>query len=568
MKVITKKNIIYVLSMIALGVVINRVINGISGYFGWPLYLDSIGTMFIAALGGTFPGMMVGFITNMIGGLSDTSTFYYGTINVLIALIAGMASERGYFERLPKIVSLLPCYILLSIPCSLLTYILFKFQIGDNVSAPAVSFLHDKGLPILASQILGDFAVEIPDKLISLIASYFLYRLIPLDVRNKLGKLSGKEIKRMLSDEDKDKRSSLRIQLGIWLMIAGMLIVMVAFFISYKTYMEAKVAGYPNGTYDPAVLRTETLLYCGKMLSAVLGLLLCVVSFAMVLADHVVVTPLHKMARELNRFAYDSETGRDKSVAKIQSLDIKTGNEIQDLYEAMSKTVVDIDDYIDMTNQQASTINNLHINIITTLADIVESRDSTTGFHVKRTAKYCEIIAKELLRSGKYTDELTEEYIETLRIAAPLHDIGKIRIPDAILNKPGKLTDEEFDIIRTHTTMGKSMLESTKATMGETAYLEMAEDIAYCHHEWWDGSRAGYPQGISGTNIPLSARIMAVADVFDALVSRRPYKEPFSIEKALDIIVKEAGTHFDPEVVEAMLRVKTKICLVVEKYSE
>ena len=568
MKVISKKHVIYVISMIILGVAINRVVSSIGAYFGLPLYLDSIGTMFIAALGGTFPGMLVGFITNMIGGISDTTTFYYGTINVLIALIAGMASERGYFDKITKVISLLPLYMLLSIPCSLLTFILFKFQIGDNVSAPAVTYLNDKGLPVLAAQILGDYAVEIPDKLISLLVAFGLFMIVPKALREKLGKLSGKEIKKHLSEEDKKKRNSLRIQLGIWLMIAGMLIVMVAFFISYKTYMEAKVAGYPDGNYDVQLLRQETLLYSGKMLSAVLGLLLCVVAFAMVLADHVVVTPLHKMAREISRFAYDSDSGRNRSVEKIAALDIHTGNEIEELYTAMSKTVKDIDEYIDKTNEQASTISKLHVNIITALADIVESRDETTGFHVKRTAKYCELIAQELRDSGKYTDELTDEYIETLRIAAPLHDIGKIRIPDAILNKPGKLDDEEYNTIKTHTTMGKGMLERAKATMGETTYLEMAEDIAFCHHEWWDGSKRGYPQGLSGVNIPLSARIMAVADVFDALVSKRPYKDGMPIEKAMGIIVEEAGTHFDPEVVEAMLRVKVKIREVAEKYSD
>ena len=121
MKVIGKKHVIYVISMIIFGVAINRVVSSIGAYFGLPLYLDSIGTMFIAALGGTFPGMLVGFITNMIGGISDTTTFYYGTINVLIALISGMASERGYFDKITKVLSLLPLYMLLSIPCSPLT---------------------------------------------------------------------------------------------------------------------------------------------------------------------------------------------------------------------------------------------------------------------------------------------------------------------------------------------------------------------------------------------------------------------------------------------------------------
>ena len=566
MSSVSKKNIIRTIIMIAVGVAINRIINGIVSHFDLPLYLDSIGTMYIAALGGTFPGMMVGFITNMIGGLSDTSTFYYGTINVLIAFIAGAAAERGYFDKVYKVFMLVPFYMILSIPCSILTYILFEFQIGETVSEPVVTYLHAQGLPILLSQVLGDFAIEIPDKIISLLIAFLLYKIVPSNLKKELGMISGKELKKNLSPEDKEMRSSLRIQIGFWLSLAGILIVMVAFFISYKTYMETRVEGFPD-MYNPTQLRTETLLYSGKMLSAVLGLLMCIVSFAMVLADHVVVTPLHKMAKEMRRFAYDSESGRNKSVNEIKSLDIHTGNEIEELYVAISKTVEDIDEYIDKTNEQAEMISDLHVNIITALADIVESRDKTTGFHVKRTAEYCRIIAKELRRSGKYSDELTDEFIETLTIAAPIHDIGKIKIPDAILNKPGRLTDEEFEVIKTHTTEGYNMLIKAKDTLGETAYLEMAQDIAYCHHEWWDGSAKGYPRRLSGCNIPLSARIMAVADVFDALVSKRPYKDGLPVEKALDILVDEAGTHFDPEVVEALLRVKNKATSIMDMYS-
>ena len=568
---ITKKwhIVLYVTLIIAAGVAINLLCNGLVNRFGLPLYLDSIGTMFIAALDGPFPGMMVGFITNMIGGISDTSTFYYGTINVLIALIAGVASERGYFDSIKKTLSLIPFYMLLSIPCSILTFILYEFQIGDVVSKPAVVWLHEKlGLPVIASQMIGDFTVEIPDKLICLIVAFLLIRLVPIHIRHDIAKLSGRVHRRTMSDEESERRSSLRIQIAFWLFLAGFLIVAVAFFISYKAYMETKVAGYPDGNYDVMLLRKETLLYCGKMLSAVLGLLLCIVSFAMLLADQVVVTPLHKMSREMRRFAYDSEEGRNKSVAKIEKLNIKTENEIEELYNSMLKMVKDIDDYIDTTRKQASMISGLHVNIITTLADIVESRDETTGFHVKRTAEYCALIARELMESGHYTDEITDDYIDILTIAAPLHDIGKIKIPDAILNKPGKLDDDEYETIKTHTTLGKEMLENTRSTMGENSYLQMAEDIAYSHHEWWDGCKRGYPRQLSGQSIPLAARIMAVADVFDALVSKRPYKDGFPMEKAMSIIKEEAGTHFDPEVVEAMIRIETKIRAVMEKYSE
>lgn len=556
---VSKKLIIHSFMLMVIGVLLNRGIAELSSVFGLPLYLDSIGSMIVATLGGSFPGMLVGFVSNMIGGIKNTSSFYYGTINVLIAWIAGHFAERGYFDKYTKVLRLLGLYILLSIVCSLLTYILFDFSVGDNVAAPAVTYLHEKGLSVLSAQILGDFAVEIPDKLISLTITFIIYKLIPEDIKTWLGRPIGKDIKKHLNKEEQEIRSSLRTQLAIGLFIAGLAIVLVAFFVSYKSYMETRVEGFATGTYDIHELRIETLLYSGKMLSAVLGLLLCIVSFTMVLTDSVLVKPLHRMAREMRKFAYDSDSGRDKSVEKIESLDIHTGNEIEELYMAISKTVKDIDDYIDTTERQAETISDLHVNIITTLADIVESRDETTGFHVKRTADYTGILARELKRMGKHTELLTDEYINTLTIAAPLHDIGKIKIPDAILNKPGRLTDEEFEVIKTHTTLGRNMLVDASVTMGTTEYLQMAQDIAHYHHEWWDGSSRGYPAGLKGEDIPLSARIMAVADVLDALLSNRPYKEGYSIEKSYQIMKEESGTHFDPDIIEALVNVRDEI---------
>ena len=564
---VSKKSIVYWIVLVVLGVAINRLISTIAGTFGIPLYLDSIGTMFAAVVGGVCPGMFVGFITNMLGGLSDTSTFYYGTINVLIAGIAGIAAGKGYFEKIQRVFALLPFYLILSIPGSMLSYILFDRQLAPYASLPAAEMFHGMGIPIWLSQILGDFCVELPDKLISLLVAFCLAKLIPEAVKKEFVVISGRE---GLQDSEgkKGKRSSLRTQVGVLLFLTGLAIVIVAFAISYKTYMEAKVAGFPDWNYDVAKLRTETLLYSGKMLSAVLGLLLCIVSFFMMLANHMVVTPLHKMATEMKRFAYDSDSGRDESVEKIQALDIRTGNEVEELYLAMTKSVKEIDDYIDMTEEQSRTISELHINIITTLADIVESRDETTGYHVKRTAEYCAIIAKKLLEDEKYPEIIDDNYINTLKIAAPLHDIGKVKIPDAILKKPARLTDEEFEVIKTHTTLGKEMLEGAIKTIGENDYLSMAKDIANYHHEWWDGNKRGYPEGISGESIPLAARIMAVADVFDALVSKRPYKEGYPVEKALDIIREESGTHFDPFVVEAMENSPEGIREIIEKYSD
>ena len=191
--------------------------------------------------------------------------------------------------------------------------------------------------------------------------------------------------------------------------------------------------------------------------------------------------------------------------------------------------------------------------MITFMADVVENRDDNTGGHIRRTAKYVEHIAKELKRQGIYSDILTDRYLSDMVVAAPLHDIGKIHIPDAVLNKPGKLTEDEFEVMKTHTTAGEGLLTHAKMELGESGYLNMAVEMAAYHHEWWNGK--GYPYGISGEEIPLCARIMAVADVFDALTSKRCYKDAMPFEKAYAIIREESGTHFDPAVVEAFFAV-------------
>ncbi|MCM1104799.1 MAG: HD-GYP domain-containing protein [Clostridium sp.] len=194
-------------------------------------------------------------------------------------------------------------------------------------------------------------------------------------------------------------------------------------------------------------------------------------------------------------------------------------------------------------------VSGMQSGMIRFMAEVVENRDDNTGGHIRRTAEYVECIAKELKRQGVYSDLLTDRYLNDMVIAAPLHDIGKIHIPDAVLNKPGKLTDEEFEVMKTHTTAGEELLTHAKEELGESGYLNTALKMAAYHHEWWNGK--GYPYGISGEEIPLCARIMAVADVFDALTSKRCYKSAMPVEKAYAIIREESGTHFDPAVVEA-----------------
>lgn len=200
----------------------------------------------------------------------------------------------------------------------------------------------------------------------------------------------------------------------------------------------------------------------------------------------------------------------------------------------------------------------LQKNIIIKLADLIESRDEVTGEHTRKTSDIVEIIAKQLLKENKFNTVLTPDYIKNLKFLSMLHDVGKIKIPDFILNKPSALTPEEFSIMKMHTIYGSNIInEVFTDCIEDKQKVRMAEEIAYYHHEWWNGN--GYPAGLKRNEIPLHARIMAVADVYDALTSSRCYKPAFSYDKAFEIIQKESGTHFDPDVVTAFVNAKTEI---------
>ena len=191
--------------------------------------------------------------------------------------------------------------------------------------------------------------------------------------------------------------------------------------------------------------------------------------------------------------------------------------------------------------------------IIYSIAELVECRDEETGEHVKRTSELSRKIALELRRNKKYATILTDEYINNIESAAALHDIGKIKIPDYILTKPGKLTDEEFDIMKKHTADGSQIIDNILNNIEDEEYTKMAYDISRYHHERIDGK--GYPDNLSGNEIPISAKIVTVADVYDALTSERCYKEAFSKEKSLKILKEGIGTQFDGDIVNALLKV-------------
>jgi len=208
--------------------------------------------------------------------------------------------------------------------------------------------------------------------------------------------------------------------------------------------------------------------------------------------------------------------------------------------------------------KRLSEINHLQDASIYVMVSLAEFRDETTGNHIRRTQEFVRLLAIEMAKLPCYSALLPPSHIEQMSKSAPLHDIGKIAIPDHILLKPGKLTPEEFEIMKTHAQRGYDMLKRAGDHMGEHGeFLTLAMDIAGCHHEKWDGS--GYPNGLAGAAIPLSARLMAVADVYDALLARRPYKEPMGAVQATAIILEGRGKHFDPEVVDAFMAIRDEL---------
>ncbi len=216
--------------------------------------------------------------------------------------------------------------------------------------------------------------------------------------------------------------------------------------------------------------------------------------------------------------------------------------------------------------EKAKKISKIQERFIVSFANMIELRDDVTGQHVKRTSRYVRIIANALKKRNIYPGIITDEFVDAICKAAPLHDIGKIAISDSILRKPGKLTEEEFEIIKTHPKVGGDMLREVLKIDDADEYLTYAYEMAMYHHEKWNGT--GYPEGLKGNEIPLSARIMAIADVFDALTSKRSYKDKISDDRAFEIIEQSSGSHFDPILVNVFVDIKEEILATKNKNYE
>lgn len=303
-----------------------------------------------------------------------------------------------------------------------------------------------------------------------------------------------------------------------------------------------------------------------KILLIFSGFVVLILGYGIWISSYYMIYPINSMAERTEGLMQVSgdQKALDQNVEKLRQLDIHTGDEVEQLYHTICKMAADTAEQMRDIRYYADATAKMQNGLIITMADMVENRDADTGAHIQKTAAYVKIILEGLKKKGYYADKLTPKYMSDVVTSAPLHDVGKINISDTILNKPGKLTDEEYEIMKTHTTAGKKIMERAISTVQGENYLKEARNMAAYHHERWDGR--GYPEKLLGEAIPLSARVMSVADVFDALTSPRVYKPAFSLEKALAIIQEGSGTQFDPKCVEVFMDALPEVKLVLKKY--
>jgi len=235
-------------------------------------------------------------------------------------------------------------------------------------------------------------------------------------------------------------------------------------------------------------------------------------------------------SEQVKRYAQD--------IAELYKLEREKRANLETAYSQLHEYAIALNDTVKQAKEANTELKNSYLDTIRRLVMVAEFKDEDTGDHISRMSRYCALIAEKL--------GLPSEECSIIFSAAPMHDVGKVSIPDAIMMKPGKLTKVEFEVIKAHTTVGARILSNSKAIL-----IQCAEQIALSHHEKWNGK--GYPHGLAGEDIPLTGRIVGLADVFDALTSRRPYKDPYPVEVAREIITKERGEHFDPDVTDVFL---------------
>ena len=321
--------------------------------------------------------------------------------------------------------------------------------------------------------------------------------------------------------------------------------------ISYVLYRNFAIEQMDNLGLTIAEINTYSLSFVAKVMSLFLGFFVIVIALCIWFAKYHLTYPIDAMTFAAAEFHYNSDKEIDESIDYLKGLEVKTGDEIENLYNVLTKTISDTGVYIEDIKRKGEQIENLQTGLIWILADMVESRDKCTGEHIRKTAGYVKLILQLLKENEVYPGQINDEYVQKVINSAPLHDVGKIKVSDLILNKTSKLDDSEYERMKQHTLFGKDVIERAKSLSPDSDFLDEALNLATYHHEKWDGT--GYPAGLKGEEIPLSARIMAISDVFDALLSTRSYKQPFTFDQAMEIIKKGSGTSFDPNLVQLFI---------------
>ena len=679
--------------LVVFGIVLNLVCSKIVSLLNLPFYFDCIGTIAAAITGGFMPGVLVGFFTNILSGITDYTNLYYGVLNVLIALVSAFFSQKQYFKKITwKLIIPISIFVLIGGGIgSVITWGLYGNTMGDELASSLAGKIYTNVIQdAFWAQMYAGLIMDLPDKIISTFIAFFIYKAYPKKFKpqrdiihleslaRKGVSLSGKIIicvtlifgvaaavvtyvsfrqfrdtlvnseaeyatdtaKFAASMLDGDKvdeylerkdsaegyfrikryyglilNSSDRIQYLYVYQIRedGCHVVfdidtpdvpgsetgeVIPFDESFTPYIDDLLAGreidpiITDDTYGwllssyvpvydsnnrckcyvcvdvamPNITEVERT-FTFRITTLLMGFFITILTLSVYLAKRFIVTPVNSLAKLAGDFAYTNDEARKETLDSIKELEIRTGDEIEHLYNAMAKTTRDTVDYIHQSQRKNEAISTFQSGMINVMADLVESRDQSTGEHIKNTSSYVEIICDELIKEGKFADILNEEFKNNIVSSAPMHDIGKIKVSDTILNKPGKFEPWEYEIMKTHAEEGAKIIHTVKKTVENEElkenYLGEAENMAHYHHEKWNGQ--GYPCGLKGEEIPLSARIMAVADVFDALVAVRVYKPAMPFEKAVSIIKEGSGEHFDPDVVEAFINAEEKIRAVTDK---
>lgn len=697
-----KKNLVALFICVG-GIALNLFLGFLVSQLGVPLYLDTVGTVAIASIGGYLPGVIVGFFTNLIKSIYNPTSLYYGALNVMIAVFATWAAGKGWYKKLQGIFGMILVMTLIGGGFGTLLPMFMQDLTYDSASLSKM--LYESGITNRGwTNFLATLLMDLPDKAITVFSAYLLQRFLPqkyypffrftgwkqTPVSEESELRSHKMRVRLLS-----LRAKIIIVLSVSLVTLSVVVTAISITVYRKTLIKeharlakgiaeiassvidgdrvedylrrgedatgyretenllrgilanatditflyvyqiredgchvvfdfdtADVEGEKVGTiipfdegftaYIPDLLAGKEIepiitddsyghlltAYCpvydsiGKCVCYVgadvdmgqlremqqsflmevimvfLGFFILLVIFVIWLIRYHIILPVNAITECVNEFSQedDSQEALDADVKKIRSLNVRTGDEIEKLYQSICEMTLRQTEQVRNIRRLSESTAKMQDGLIITMADMVENRDSDTGAHIQKTAHYVGIIVEGLKRKGYYPEKITPKFMSDVVRSAPLHDVGKINISDEVLNKPGKLTTEEYEIMKTHTTAGKKIIEHAISIVEGENYLKEARNMAAYHHERWDGK--GYPDGLHGEVIPLSARIMAVADVFDALTSPRVYKPAFSMEKALEILEDGKGTQFDPKCVEVFMESLGEVRQIMQKYNE